>query len=312
MRTLRLGVLVLAVACGCAPRPRAPFGPWITSVRASSPLVGRTWDARRRVFVPFDRAEAAAARARFVLLGEKHDNADHHRLQAEALRRIASSGGPRTVVFEMIDVDLQPAIDAYLATGRATVDGLRGILQWDTRGWPAWRLYRPIFDAAIGARLKIVAGGLTHDMILRLVHEGVSALPPEVASRARVPPLPPALAASLDRQIKASHCGFLPDSLIAPMSLAQRVKDAFMADLMASQPGGAVLVAGNGHVRTDRGVPFELAALAPGAAIVSVSFVEVGPSADPATYAADEPADFLVFTPRVDDADPCVKFRARR
>ncbi|HEY1958586.1 MAG TPA: ChaN family lipoprotein [Polyangiaceae bacterium] len=297
-------VFALALAACASPPPRSPIA-WTTTVRASNPLVGRTYDERKHAFVDFQRASHAATESRFVLLGEKHDNADHHRLQAETLAAIARARHP-AVVFEMIDLDLQPAIDAYLATGRATLDGLRGVLQWVSRGWPSWELYRPIFEVVLRARLKIVAAGLPHDVIRRLVHDGLSALPPEIAARVHLHPLPPTREASLDDEIKASHCGMLPDTMIAPMSLAQRVKDALMADLMSAQPGGAVLVAGNGHVRSDRAVPFELERRS-----VVVSFVEVDASIDPATYAVDQPADFIVFTPRVDDEDPCAKFRAK-
>ena len=298
MKRALLVALALA-ACGAPPKP--PIA-WTTTIHASNPLVGRTYDERKHTFVALE-----AARTPFVLLGEKHDNADHHRLQAEALH---GTRGP--VVFEMVDVDLQPAIDAYLAAGHATVDGLRDVLEWDRRGWPAWPLYRPIFDEIVHGSRKIVAAGLPHSVIVRLVHEGLASLPPEIAAHVHLHPLPPAAQASLDAEIKASHCGMLPDTLVPAMSLAQRVKDAFMADVMASQPMGAILIAGNGHVRNDRGVPFELAALRPGAPITTISFVEVDDSADPTTYAAEQPADFLVFTPRVDDEDPCAKFRAAR
>ena len=153
---------------------------------------------------------------------------------------------------------------------------------------------------------------MPHDVIRRLVHEGLSALPPEIAAHVHLRPLTPAQRASLDEEIKGSHCGMLPDAFVPAMSLAQRVKDAFMADMMASQPAGAVLIAGNGHTRTDRGVPFALAGLRPGVPMTSIAFVEVADSTDPATYATDQPAEFLVFTPRVDDADPCAKFHASR
>jgi hypothetical protein len=76
-----------------------------------------------------------------------------------------------------------------------------------------------------------------------------------------------------------------------------------------------VLVAGAGHVRTDRGVPIALAALAPDARVLSVAFVEVRDDRqDPGSYAerfgaATLPFDFVWFTPRVDDSDPCERFR---
>ena len=303
MKRALLVALALA-ACG-APPAKAPIV-WQTTVRASNPLVGRAYDERARRFVAMDRVTSAAAGARFVLLGEKHDNADHHRLQAEVLDAVARAEHP-AVVFEMIDVDLQAAIDAYLATGRATLEGLRAVLQWDTRGWPEWKLYAPIFDVVLRAKLKIVAAGVPHEVIRRLVHEGVASLPPELFAHVHVAPLPGDRAASLDEEIKASHCGMLPDEMIAPMSLAQRVKDALMAESMRKN-APAVLVAGNGHVRSDRGVPFDLG----DPTAVVVSFVEVTDAIDANAYVAENPASFVVFTPRVDDEDPCAKFRAPR
>ena len=129
-------LLLLVGACG-APPAKPPIA-WTTTVRASNPLVGRTYDARRRMFVTFEKAEYAETQTPYVFLGEKHDNPDHHRLQAKALHWAELFNHLVAVVFEMIDIDLQPKIDAYFATRHANVDGLRDVLDWDTRGWPPW------------------------------------------------------------------------------------------------------------------------------------------------------------------------------
>jgi uncharacterized iron-regulated protein len=80
--------------------------------------------------------------------------------------------------------------------------------------------------------------------------------------------------------------------------------------------GGAVLIAGAGHVRRDRGVPAHLATAAPGAVVASVALVEVADGAErPADYAArwggTVPFDHVWFTPRTDDGDPCDAFPPR-
>jgi hypothetical protein len=78
---------------------------------------------------------------------------------------------------------------------------------------------------------------------------------------------------------------------------------------------GAVLNTGAGHARRDRGVPVHLARQAPGASIASVAFVEVEPAAvKPGDYAARFgatalPFDYVWFTPKIDEADPCEKFK---
>jgi uncharacterized iron-regulated protein len=88
--------------------------------------------------------------------------------------------------------------------------------------------------------------------------------------------------------------------------------------LVAGQRDGAVLIAGAGHVRTDRGVPAYLATRVPDASVASVAFVEVASGAvAPADYAgrfgaARLPFDFVWFTARADDADPCARLRGTR
>jgi len=123
---------------------------------------------------------------------------------------------------------------------------------------------------------------------------------------------------ALEDEIRAVHCGALPDALVPGMVVAQRARDAHMAErLVAGQRDGAVLIAGAGHVRTDQGVPRALAVLAPDAGVASVAFLEVvdGWTA-PADYAARFgaarlPFDYVWFTARADNADHCARLRER-
>jgi uncharacterized iron-regulated protein len=121
-------------------------------------------------------------------------------------------------------------------------------------------------------------------------------------------------------ELEASHCGLVPKSALANMALAQRYRDAHQAEAMieAARPhGGSVLLAGNGHIRSDRGVPAHLRRRAPDRKIVVVQLVEVETGkTDPAAYAMRDPdgqpaADFLVFTQRAERTDPCVEMREK-
>jgi hypothetical protein len=84
--------------------------------------------------------------------------------------------------------------------------------------------------------------------------------------------------------------------------------------VVAGQQDGAVLIAGAGHVRRDYGIPTYLARRTPDASVISVAFLEVsGDRLDPAAYTAQIgrptlPFDYVWFTPRVDDDDPCAAF----
>jgi uncharacterized iron-regulated protein len=175
-------------------------------------------------------------------------------------------------------------------------------------------MYAPIARAALGAGLPLKAGNLPLAEARAVVKGGISVLDQgEVAGWGLKAPLEATLRASLDEELRRSHCGHLPESILPGMGDAQRARDAAMADQMISgEP--AVLVAGAGHARLDRGVPLYLRARRSTATSVSVAWVEVADGVEePAAY-ADRfsaprlPFTFIWFTPRVDDADPCDAF----
>src|SRR5262249_17623757 len=106
------------------------------------------------------------------------------------------------------------------------------------------------------------------------------------------------------------------ETQVNAMLLVQRARDAQMAESLAAagQQGEAVLIAGAGHVRRDYGIPAYLASRAPEASVISVAFLEVSQHRlEPTAYAAGFrqhtlPFDYVWFTPRVDDDDPCTAF----
>jgi uncharacterized iron-regulated protein len=109
----------------------------------------------------------------------------------------------------------------------------------------------------------------------------------------------------------------MPENMIERMVDIQWARDARIAASLArgAQRDGAVLIAGAGHVRTDRGVPVHLARHIQDVAITSVAFVEVDAAAvKPGDYAqrfgSDAlPFDYVWFTPKIDEADPCEKLK---
>src|SRR4051794_14980415 len=69
-----------AEATGASETPRLPLPArkWKTDIATGHPLVGRFYDATTWAEVTEEVVENACAEATYVLLGEKHDNADHH------------------------------------------------------------------------------------------------------------------------------------------------------------------------------------------------------------------------------------------
>ena len=127
------------------------------------------------------------------------------------------------------------------------------------------------------------------------------------------PPLPRDVQAALARRIRAAHCGHANDKMTAVMIRAQRLKDAWMAWRLvtAAKDGGkGVLIAGAAHVRRDWAVPVYIRRHdVPPSATRTVAFTEVHRGASTPELYDTRPFDYVVFTPAVDDRDPCEKFR---
>ncbi len=284
---------------------------------ATHPLVGRLWQPGADRAATVQEMMEALALARFVLLGKKHDNPDHHRLQAWVIASLARRARRPAVVFEMLNREQAPAIARHLEDNPGDAAGLGAAVGWAHSGWPDWSLYRPIAQAALDAGLAIVAGGIAGGTVHAIHRDGVAALAADRLGGLDLGrPLAPAAEAALRNQLFESHCGYVTAAALDPMITVQRARDAVMAATMAAEAAGAVLVAGAGHVRDDYGVPRYLAALGvPVGDVASLAFVEVeagltAPAAYPRLRAGDGSGrfDFVWFTPRVDDADPCEKF----
>lgn len=240
------------------------------------------------------RAELLAAlrAADFVLLGEVHDNPRHHRLRGELIAALGAV----------------PVVAEHLSRGQRVhfgADRLASLVAagFEPQGW-AWPLHEPLFAAIERAGGPLLGGNLPRDLVRQVARGG--ALPADVAAALDAAPLPPAAQAALDEDLRLGHCGQLPAARLPAMRQAQRARDAAMAlALLAAPSRPAVLIAGNGHVRTDNGVPRVLAALAPGRQVVAVGFLEAG-DATP-----DPPFDFTWTTAAQPREDPCAGLKLR-
>jgi uncharacterized iron-regulated protein len=293
--------------------------PWVSPLLADHPLVGTIWDARERRSATRTALEAACARADFVLVGETHDNPDHHRLQLELLEAIVRAGRRPAVALEQLDREHQAGLDRARAERPGDAGYVADAAQFDRRGWH-WPSYEPIVAFALANDLPLVAANLSRRDASAVVERGYGAIGADAPGRLGLSePLGAAQVAAIEAAVREGHCGKLPETLVPRMAAAQRTRDAVIADaLIARGPAGAVLIAGNGHVRRDLGVPLHLAARAPRRSVLTVGIVEVVEGMARAEdyvvpAAGDEPQfDFAVFTPRTVRPDPCAGFAPRR
>src|SRR5690606_14742098 len=247
-----------------------------------------------------------------VLLGEVHDNADHHRLRASIIASLAERrGSGPAIVFEHIRADQQDVVNSFLAradeTGQRDAESRLKALEWERSGWPSAKIFEPLFREALRLRLPIVGGNTPADKIRSVGRQGLGVLSPDERAQLKLDlPLEPPLHDALIAEIAGSHCGLLPETAFANMAAAQRYRDAQLASTLESareEHGSAVLIAGNGHVRSDRGVPWHLRLRAPDSAPVVVSLVEADESkSDAKEYFPRSPdgklaVDYIWITP---------------
>lgn len=313
------GAMTCAVLVACAGGGRAPVGRWQSSVATGHPLAGRVWDVSARRYIEGDALIERLSRRRLVLLGEKHDNADHHRLQARVIEGLVGAGRRPAVALEMLSADLEGELAELRARNAVSASDLREAVRWDERGWPDWSLYAPIVEAALRAELPIVAADLDSKWLAALRSQGLAGLAPELAARLLDAPLSSQERRALADQVREVHCGHAPEAMVERMVDVQVARDAQLARALFDASGetrgeGAVLIAGTEHVRRDVAAPRHLARWAPELTLASVAFLEVGRERnDPredlaARYGESVPFDYVWYTPRVDELDPCEKF----
>jgi uncharacterized iron-regulated protein len=292
---------------------------WKASLLTDHPLAGVFWDTKGRRRVGNDFVLDAAGSARYRLLGEVHDNPDQHAFQLECLVALGESGLRPVVAFEQFDREYDPALQRLLAAGGATAEAVANTTNFDRKNW-GWDHYRPLIEAALRYGMSIRAANLSRAAASRVVKSGLDSLGEGRASALRIESV---WSAERERVLRAviadAHCNMLPDAIVPGMVLAQRARDATLAEaLLDPGPDGAVLIAGDGHVRRDLGVPAYLRAMRPGESIVSVGLLEVeAGKTDPEAYLTDSAGgesqyDFVRFTPRWDRPDPCEKFKPPR
>ncbi|MDP2079570.1 MAG: ChaN family lipoprotein [Pseudotabrizicola sp.] len=236
----------------------------------------------------------AVPRADVVLLGEVHDNPEHHMNQARAVFSLT----PRAVVWEMLSAEAGAKVPADLGN-RAQVARALG---WNASGWPDFEMYYPIFVAARDARHY--GAEVPRDLARRSVTEGALAVMPGGPGLARI--LPEAEQTAREAEQMAAHCDAMPEAVLPGMVQAQRLRDAYLTEAvmraLAEVGPPVAVITGTGHARRDWGVPAVLAEAAPGISVLSVGQIE---GAAP----EDAPFDLWVVTKSIARDDPCAAFR---
>jgi uncharacterized iron-regulated protein len=240
---------------------------------------GRSAVAPQRVFDEL-------AQRRVVLLGENHDNAEHHRWQLHAIAALHARLPKLVLGFEMFPRRVQPALDQWTA-GQLTEAQFLERTQWSLVWGHDAQFYLPIFHFARMHGVPMIALNVERSLVRRVGAEGWAAVPPGEREGVGDPaPASPAYLTSLYE----SHLSHLPgdqrpsrvpteDDLREPAFVrfvqSMQVWDRAMAEGIAQrltrEPGAAVVaIMGSGHLRGGYGVPHQLRELGVGDAVVAL------------------------------------------
>ena len=228
-----------------------------------------------------------------LLVGEQHDAPEHQALQRDTVHQLAARGELGALVLEMVE----QGRDTRHLPPDATEAQVREALDWtaerNTGAWP-WAVYGPTILSAVRAGAPVLGGNLPRAGMRTAMADATldGTLPAPALQRQR-------------EAIRDGHCQLLPDTQIAPMTRIQIARDRAMAQTAvgALQPGRTVLlIAGNGHVQRDLGVPRHLPAGQPHRVVMALAG-DVAGAADPAV------ADRQWVTPRRPPKDHCAEMR---
>ncbi|MFJ7008009.1 ChaN family lipoprotein [Pseudomonas putida] len=283
--------LCLVLALGGCQASLPPLPAWQGSEGRTHAELGHIIDLASGQAISPEQLVQRLAGAPRVLVGEKHDNPDHHALQLWLLRALQGQRVQGSLLLEMLQPEQQPLVDKV--QGQPLPADLPKALAWQ-EGWD-WQLYGPIVREALQQRVPLLAANLSPGE-MRQAYRQPASLTGERSNA-------PAVKAALLEQVRAGHCGMLPASQLPAMLAVQQQRDRRMAERLLSAPQPALLFAGAYHVRKDLGIPLHLADLGASGESKVLLLAEVGEQVEPGE------ADYVWYTAATPAQDYCAQFR---
>ena len=168
MRVVLLSCLMLLAACQGSPMPPpAPLAP----LGHEHADLGRIVDLASGQAISPEQLLDRLARAERVLVGEQHDNPDHHTLQLWLLRELSRLRPQGSVLMEMLNPDQQNKVDQAQTTARAgqAITDPFATLAWQP-GWD-WSLYGPLVMHQLRQPYPLLAANLDRAEIMQIYRQ---------------------------------------------------------------------------------------------------------------------------------------------
>jgi len=213
---------------------------------------------------------AQAAKQSVVLLGEMHDNPDHHRWQLQTLAALHAVRPGMVIGFEMFPRRVQKALDQWIA-GELSEAQFLAASDWSHVWSTDFNLYLPLFHFARMNRIPMVALNIDTRLRRAVSAKGFSGVPEEEREGVSAPALPSSsyldyllpIYGEHERSGKKKGVLSRDDPDFRRFVESQQLWDRAMAQgiqTAVNRPDHPLVVGimGSGHIKHGYGVPHQL------------------------------------------------------
>lgn len=239
----------------------------------------------------------------FVLVGESHDQASHHRLQVRIIRKMQElksetwekTGVSQVIVgMEMVSWDRQQALDVYQ---KEEVDeqGLQAALEWETSWGYDFGLYEDVFKQALKGGSKLIGINAPRSLVRAVAKQGIEDLNAEQKSQLPEMDLSNVNHKEIIRDVFEHHHPstasgnafdrFYTAQVLWDETMAEKSVDAYVS--AAAENAVVVVLAGNGHVAGYDGIPNRIKRRLPTSKMITIVPLLLETGDDPSAVATE-------------------------
>ncbi|WP_165840058.1 ChaN family lipoprotein [Motiliproteus coralliicola] len=305
-----------------------------TTEPRQDPLIGQIIDAGTQQPLGYPQLLARAAKADVVYLGERHDNAEHHRIQLQILQDLIGRGLQPVLGFEFFDIGQSGYLSQYVS-GQASLmslgpgskltpeQRLRRQLDWEKRPDQEWNFYFRLIELAREHQLEIFGADLAPSIKLRLSRTDMEQLTAVERQQLQGEALEQGVYRDfMYRRFTDGHCGWGEEPLLTRLYRTWRERNYRMAASVVamaddSHAGPVVMIVGAGHTEHNLGLVNQVAKLRPELNQLNIGLQQISIEPSPLSdylFDADDPEqalgvrhDLLWFTQRQDYRDICAE-----
>ena len=243
--------------------------------------------------------------ADIILLGEIHDNLFQHRVRADLMGKIQSK--EFAIVSEHLVSGSEITYYGRLLEDLETIG-------FNKKAW-SWPVHEVLYKKFEELGLPVFGGNLSQEDINNIYVGKKFSQSDTLTSIVKRNALDSQSKGKLLNDLVVGHCGVVEEDFLGFMFTVQRLRDASLA-YTANKLAPAIVIAGNGHVRRDYGVPQILKKMNPNSNVISITFLEIDRLLEMTDNLIklfkEAETDYIWLTETVSKVDQCEKLRGRK